>query len=117
MVYDLLKLLDSMGEIRRSFSAFIFIQRIVSFVWRWSVKALSMPLLSNQVKFPVSMLMQWYLLTTIFQELLNISNADKTVTPMLINARKLLDIKVIDHVRIESKGRFCGLSESSNQEV
>ena len=41
------------------------------------------------------------------------SNADKNVTTMLVDAGKLLDVKVIDHVIIGSKGGFFSFSESS----
>jgi DNA repair protein RadC len=41
------------------------------------------------------------------------SNADKTVTSMLVDAGKLLDVKVIDHVIIGSKGGYFSFNESS----
>ena len=41
------------------------------------------------------------------------SNADKTVTSMLVDAGNLLDVKVLDHVIIGSKGGFFSFSESS----
>ena len=41
------------------------------------------------------------------------SNADKIVTTTLIDAGKLLDVKVIDHVIIGSKGGYFSFSESS----
>ena len=41
------------------------------------------------------------------------SNADKIVTTTLIDAGKLLDVKVIDHVIIGSKGGYYSFSESS----
>ena len=41
------------------------------------------------------------------------SNADKTITTMLVDAGKLLDVKVIDHVIIGSKGGYFSFSESS----
>ena len=41
------------------------------------------------------------------------SNADKTFTTMLVDAgKRLLDVKVIDHVIIGSKGGFFSFSES-----
>ena len=41
------------------------------------------------------------------------SNADKNVTSMLVDAGNLLDVKVLDHVIIGSKGGFFSFSESS----
>jgi DNA repair protein RadC len=41
------------------------------------------------------------------------SSADKTVTTMLIDAGKLLEVRVLDHVIIGSKGGFFSFSESS----
>ncbi|NMW21793.1 MAG: DNA repair protein RadC [Chlorobiaceae bacterium] len=41
------------------------------------------------------------------------SNADKNVTTMLVDAGNLLDVKVLDHVIIGSKGGYFSFRESS----
>ncbi len=41
------------------------------------------------------------------------SEADKKVTAMLVEAGKLLDVKILDHVIIGSKGGFFSFNESS----
>jgi DNA repair protein RadC len=41
------------------------------------------------------------------------SSADKKVTAMLVDAGKLLDVKILDHVIIGSKGGYFSFQEAS----